>query len=116
MDVPILSHTLDKVRYFRNVLLSSEGPLVRIILQRDGHGSAEALLAAISDVSDEAANPLCVLHLCNAQAHLPVRRVRSKPPTFLYFRYDWDPFVDALMSEYGDANCEVVVFERDPTL
>jgi len=116
MNSPILSHTLDKVRYFRNVLLSSDGPLVRVILLRDGHGSEEALLAAVSDVSDEPANPLCVLHFCNAQARFPVRNVRPTPPTFVYFRYEADAFVEALLSEYGEANCEVVAFERDFTL
>jgi len=116
MDIPVLSHTLDKVRYFRNMLLSVGGPLVRIILLRGDHYAFGALHAAVSDVSDEPANPLCVLQPLNARASLPVKKVRPTPPTFVYFRCTRDAFVEALMDEYGEETCELVAFENDPTL
>ena len=115
MEVPVLSHTLDKVRYFRNVLLSSD-TMVRIILLREGDQAMGALLRAVSDVKDEPANPLCVIRCRNSQPMLPVHRVRGTSAILVYFRFTRDAFVEALMDEYGEENCELVAFEKDPTL
>ena len=116
MALPVFSHTLDKVRYFRNILLSSDQS-VRIILVRDRVGTMEALRHAISDVSDAPANPLCVIQTCSHKPTLPVRGpLRPTPPILVYFRVTQDAFVAALLDEYGEENCEVVAFEKDPTL
>jgi hypothetical protein len=112
----ILSHTLDKVRYFRNLLVSDTRS-VRIIIGNGDSKKIETLSLAISDMADQICNQVCLIDCYSSIPTLIIKTVvRSTPPILLYFRVAYDSFVDALVEEYGDDNCEVIVFEKDPTL
>jgi hypothetical protein len=116
---PILRHTLDKVRYFRNVFYGDD-TRIRIIIGPDRlTGKSAALYQALDDLhlSLSPANQVCLLSDRN---HIPRTLVRApkdnRVSILIYFRHVQDPFVEALLEEYGERNCEIVVFESDPTL
>ena len=111
-----LSHTLDKVRYFRNVLLS-DNHAVRIIIGSGDAKKLETLQMALSDTADQVCNQLCLINSYNSVPRMLVKgRVKDTPPILLYFRWKPDSFVEALINEYDEDECEVVIFEKDPTL
>ena len=116
---PVLRHALDKVRYFRNVLYGDD-LRVRIIIGDEASQKVTTLKQALSDVEmgSSLANQLCVLNPIDPIPWLPVKEPKDKSAAILvYFRWTrpgLDPFVEALIDEYGESNCEIVVFERDP--
>ena len=117
---PILSHTLDKVRYFRDLLIreASEGEPIHIIVGHGATGKTASFQQALDDVEMGyvLANQICILHCDDPIPFFPVRQPRDRHRAILvYFRCILDPFVDALLAEYGADNCEVILFERDPT-
>jgi len=112
----ILSHTLDKVRYFRNMLLS-DIHAVRIIIGKGDSKQVETLSEALSNMADQTCNQICLINCYNPVPKLIVKgRVKDAPPILLYFRWTYDSFVEALINEYSEENCEVILFEKDPTL
>lgn len=118
MNYPVLSHSLDKVRYFRNVLYGDD-LRVRIIVGAGATGKTSSLHMALDDVElgVHPANQLCILN-GEAMPFLPLKaeKIRDGSKAILvYLRWSVDPFVAALEAEYGD-QCEVVIFERDPTM
>ena len=127
-DYPVLRHALDKVRYFRNVLYGDD-KRVRIIVGDQASKKLTALRRAIEDVEmgPHLANQLCVLSPTNPVPWLAVKEPKDGTAAILvYLRWSLperslpermlDPFVEALLAEYGEANCEVVRFESDSTL
>ena len=111
MCAHVLRHTLDKVRYFRNLLVS-EDTRVRILIGTDS--LLHTLDLAIKDMKGVPVNGLAII-----TERLQVRYVESDTMTdresiLVFVREVHDKNADAIMEKYGD--CEVVVFERDPTL
>jgi hypothetical protein len=111
MCAHVLSHTLDKVRYFRNLLVS-EDTRVRILIGTDS--LLRTLDMAVKDMKGVPVNGLAII-----TERLQIRWVESDTMTdresiLIFVRQRHDKYADAIMEEYGD--CEVVVFERDPTL
>jgi hypothetical protein len=107
----VLCHTLDKVRYFRNLLIS-EDTRVRILIGTDR--LLQTLDMAIKDMKGVPVNGLAII-----TEHLQIRYVESDTMTdretiLIYVRRFHDSFTNTIMEEHGD--CEVIVFEKDPTL
>jgi hypothetical protein len=118
MEYPVLRHSLDKVRYFRNVLYGND-MRIRIIVGDQDSKKLTALRRAVEDVEmgPALANQLCVLTPTNPVPWLPLKEPKDGTAAILvYLRWTLDPFVEALLAEYGELNCEVVIFESDPTL
>jgi hypothetical protein len=123
MEYPVLRHSLDKVRYFRNVLYGNDMK-IRIIVGDQASKKMTALRRAVEDVEmgPHRANQLCVLTPTNPVPWLAVKEPKDGTAAILvYLRWSLperllDPFVEALLAEYGEENCEVVIFESDPTL
>jgi len=117
-EYPVLRHALDKVRYFRNVLYGDD-MRVRIVVGHGATGKTASLNQAIADVElgPNPANQLCVLSCMASIPQLPVKEPRSTVTAILvYIRWSLDPFVEALLAEYGEENCEIVIFKQDLTL
>ena len=116
---PILRHTLDKVRYFRNVFYGDD-TRIRIIVGPDRlTGKSAALYQALDDLhlSLSPANQVCLLNDRNNIPRTLVREPKdNRVAILIYFRHALDPFVEALLGEYGEGNCEIVIFEPNPTL
>lgn len=111
-----LAHTLDKVRYFRNLLLT-DNHAVRIIIGAGDSKKLETLQTALSDMADQVCNQICLINCYNSIPRMLVKgHVKDTPPILLYFRWRPDSFVDALVNEYDEDECEVILFEKDPTL
>jgi hypothetical protein len=123
MEYPVLRHSLDKVRYFRNVLYGND-MRIRIIVGDQASKKLTALRRAVEDVEmgPALANQLCVLTPTNPVPWLPLKEPKDGTAAILvYLRWplperSLDPFVEALLAEYGEGNCEVVIFDADPTL
>ena len=112
-----LSHTLDKVRYFRNLLITNETRTVRIIIGKEDSKKVETLSEALSDMADQTCNQICLINCYDPIPKLIVKGlVKDIPPILLYFRRTPDSFLEALINEYSEENCEVILFEKDPTL
>ena len=110
MCAHVLCHTLDKVRYFRNLLVT-EDSRVRILI---GHDSLiHTLNLAISDMKDVPVNQLAIIREYLPAKLMDTGKVIYGDPILVYIRRTHDAFANALMEEYGD--CEVIVFEKDPT-
>jgi hypothetical protein len=111
MDIPVLYHTLDKVRYFRNLLWGEEYQ-VRIILGKET--VLPLLQMALDDVKGRA-NQLILNWAYQCHPVLAIKGpTNTAPPILVYIRDSHDNFVKALLSEYSD--CEIVEFGKDPTL
>ena len=111
MCAHVLCHTLDKVRYFRNLLVT-EDTRVRLLIGTDR--LLQTLDMAIKDMKGVPVNGLAII-----TERLQVRYVESDTmidgeSILIFVRQIHDKYADTIMEEYGD--CEVVVFERDPTL
>ena len=108
MDV--LSHTLDKVRYFRHLLWGEEYQ-VRIIL---GKESVKPFLEfALEDVKGQLVNQLILMDY-GVPPFLAIKGpTRKTPPILVYIRNSYDAFVKAIENEYS---CEIITFDKDPTL
>jgi len=118
MEYPVLCHSLDKIRYFRNVLYGND-MRIRIIVGDQASKKMTALRRAVEDVEmgPARANQLCVVTPTNPVPWLPVKEPKNGSAAIVvYLRWLLDPFVEALLMEYGEENCEVVLFESDPTL
>jgi hypothetical protein len=119
MDYPVLSHSLDKIRYFRNVLYGND-KRIRIVVGDQASKKLTALRRAVEDVEmgPALANQLCVLTPTTPVPWLPLKEPKDRSAAILvYLRWTLpDPFVEALLAEYGEENCEVVLFDTDPTL
>lgn len=112
-----LSHTLDKVRYFRNLLITNETRAVRIIIGKGDSKKLETLYEALSDMADQICNQICLINSYDPIPKLVVKgRVKDIPPILVYFRWIPDSFLEALVSEYDEEDYEVILFEKDPTL
>ena len=110
-----LCHALDKVRYFRSILLDDGRPKVRIIVGGGATGKTMSLHQAIDDLKHVPVNRLCVLNESEPIPQLPVTGlVRNKEATLIYIRLSHDRLVDALLAEYDEEDRELVYFERDP--
>lgn len=116
MSVPVLRHALDKVRYFRNVLLDDGNPKVRIIVGGGATGKTSSLFQAINDLKDTPVNRLCVLNESEPIPQLQMAgptRIHGNP-ILIYIRLSHDTMVDALLDEYNKEDRELVYFEADP--
>ena len=110
-----LCHALDKVRYFRSILLDDGRPKVRIIVGGGATGKTMSLHQAIDDLKHVPVNRLCVLNESEPIPQLPVTGpVRNKEATLIYIRLSHDRLVDALLAEYDEEERELIYFERDP--
>ena len=110
-----LRHALDKVRYFRYVLLNDERPKVRIIVGHGATGKTHSLHQAIDYLPHVPVNQICVINATDPVPRMPVTGpVRDSDPTLIYIRWVHDAFVDALLAEYDEEDRELVYFERDP--
>jgi len=113
MSANVLSHTLDKVRYFRNLLITDDCR-VRIIIGSPGLFSA--LRLAVEDMKDVPTNQLVMI-----VEGMKLRLTRacscsSKKPILIYVRRLRDTFAEALINEYDCSDCsEIVEFDIDPT-
>jgi len=105
-----LRHTMDKVRYFRDLLTTDERK-VQIIV---GTGIAPLLEMAVADYKDVTFNQICVLYQWDPKptiiGHDPFHKT---PPILIFVRWIQDPFLEALQEEYSDH--DLVFFESDPT-
>lgn len=110
MCAHILCHTLDKVRYFRNLLIT-EDTRVRILIGTDS--LLHTLDLAVKDMKDVPVNQLAIIREYLPPKLMDTGKVIYGDPILVYIRRTHDAFANALMEEYGD--CEVVVFEKDPT-
>ena len=106
----VLSHTLDKVRYFRNLLVTEDVTRVRILIGHISH----ALNLAIRDMKGVPVNQLVILREHTSAKLIESEQVTNRDPILIYARRAHDAFANAIMEEYGD--CEVIVFEMDPSL
>ena len=106
----VLSHTLDKVRYFRNLLVTEDVTRVRILIGHISH----PLNLAIRDMKGVPVNQLVILREHTSAKLIESEQVTNRDPILVYARLTHDAFANRLMAEYGD--CEVIVFEMDPTL
>ena len=106
----VLSHTLDKVRYFRNLLVTEDVTRVRILIGHISH----SMNLAIRDMKGVPVNQLVILREHTSAKLIESEQVTNRDPILIYARRTHDAFVNAIMEEYGD--CEVIVFEMDPTL
>ena len=113
MSLHVLSHTLDKVRYFRNLLVT-EDIKVRILITGPTIDLFHTLDMAIRDMKDVPVNQLAILREGRNSRLTEAKIVTNRDLILVYVRRFHDSFANALMEEYGD--CEVIVFERDPTL
>ena len=111
MCAHVLRHTLDKVRYFRNLLVT-EDMRPRILIGTDS--LIHTLNLAVSDMKGVPVNQLILLREYVSPKLVETDKVLYGEPIMVYVRRTHDAFANALMEEYGD--CEVIVFERDPTL
>jgi len=114
---PVLRHALDKVRYFRNVLYGDD-MRVRIVVGHGATGKTNSLHNAVDDIElgSSSANQICLLNCEDSVPRILVRDPKDRRTAILiYFRWVLDDFVEALLREYGEANCEIVLFEPDPT-
>jgi len=83
-SVPTLFHALDKIRYFRNILLSDDKK-VRIIVGHWATGKTQSLRRAIDDLKYIPVNQVCVLKGGKPIPQLPVTGpLRSPRPILLY--------------------------------
>lgn len=128
MSVSVLRHALDKILYFRNVLLDEGRPKVRIIVGHGATGKTTSLHQAIDDLQHVPVNQLCVINATDPVPRMPVTGpvrsestagglhgvLRSSEATLIYIRWVHDEFVDALLAEYDEEDRELVYFERDP--
>jgi hypothetical protein len=117
-DYPVLSHSLDKLRYFRNVLYDDD-MRIRIVVGGGATGKTVSLHAAVRDIEmcENQGNQVCLLNCEDPTPRLLVKKPQDPSSVILvYFRWTLDSYVTALLEEYGSENCEVVIFERDPTL
>ena len=128
MAAATLRHALDKVRYFRSILLDDGRPKVRIIVGGGATGKTMSLHQAIQDLTHVPVNRLCVLNESEPIPQLPVTGLvrsestagglygasRSSEATLIYIRLSHDRLVDALLAEYDEEDRELVYFERDP--
>ena len=109
MPTYTLSHTMDKVRYFRD-LLTTEERNPQIIV---GHTVKPLLDMAIADYKDVAVNQVCLIYSWTKAPTLAVKgRTNNSDPILIHVRFMQDDFLDALKEEYH--GCDVVVFEPDP--
>ena len=111
MCAHVLCHTLDKVRYFRNLLIT-EDSRVRILIGTDR--LLHTLDLAVKDMKGVPVNSIALI-----TERLQIRWIESDTMTdresiLVFVRQVHDTYADKIMEEYGD--CEVVVFEGDPTL
>ena len=113
MSLPVLRHTLDKVRYFRNLLVT-EDIKVRILITGPTVDLFHTLDLAIRDMKDVPVNQLAILREGRNPRLTEAETATNRDLILVYVRRFHDSFANALMEEYGD--CEVIVFERDPTL
>lgn len=111
MCAHVLSHTLDKVRYFRNLLVT-EDMRPRILIGSDS--LLHTLNLALSDMKGIPVNQLVLLRQYVPPKLVETDKVLYGEPIMVYVRRTHDGFANAIMEEYGD--CEVIVFEKDPTL
>ena len=109
MCANVLRHTLDKVRYFRHLLVS-EDTRIRILIGTDN--LFHALDLALKDMKGVPVNQLAILGT-HMNLTMP-ETATAKEPILIHVRRTYDTFVETLLEEYGD--CEVIMFERDPTL
>ena len=106
-----LRHTMDKVRYFRDLLTTDERK-VQIIV---GPTVAPVLQYALDDYKDVPVNQVCIIYPWDAKPVLAVKGLtRNKSPILIFVRWIEDPFIKELQDEYKD--CDLVFFEPDPTL
>lgn len=118
MEYPVLCHSLDKVRYFRNVLYGDD-MRIRIVVGDQASKKMTALRRAVEDVEmgPHQANQLCVLTPTNPVPWLALKEPKDGTAAIVvYLRWVLDPFVEALLAEYGEENCEIIIFEHDSTL
>ena len=111
MSGHILRHTLDKVRYFRNLLVT-EDKRIRILIGTDS--LLHTLNLALDDMKGVSTNQLAIIREYLPPNLVDTGKILTGDPILVYIRRIHDTFANALMEEYGD--CEVIVFERDPTL
>jgi len=109
--VHILCHTLDKLRYFRNLLIT-EDTRVRILIGNDS--LLHTLNLALEDMKDVPVNQLAIIREYVPPKLIDTGKVLMGDPILVYVRRRHDTFANSLMEEYGD--CEVIVFEKDPIL
>jgi hypothetical protein len=107
----ILRHTLDKVRYFRNLLIT-EDTRIRILIGNDR--VIHTLNLALEDMKGVSVNQLAIIQEYLPPTLVDTGKVIKGDPILVYVRRVHDKFADALMEEYGD--CEIIVFEKDPLL
>ena len=101
--------TLEKTRYFRNLLLT-DNHAVRIII--GPCGKLHALYEALPTLVGLPLNPLCIIEQGNPVPRLVVlSQSRPGPPILVYLRTSHDALVDALVCDYGSEGCELVFFE-----
>jgi len=111
MCAHVLSHTLDKVRYFRSLLIT-EDMRPRILIGSDS--LLHTLNLAVDDMKGIPVNQLVLLRQYVPPKLVETDTVLYGEPILVYVRKTHDAFANAIMEEYGD--CEVIVFERDPML
>ena len=111
MSEHILEHSLDKVRYFRNLLVT-EDTRVRLLIGTDN--LLHTLDLALEDMKRVPVNQLVIIREYVPPKRMDTGKVIYGNPILVYIRRTYDAFANALMEEYED--CEVVVFEREPTL
>ena len=99
----VLSHSLDKVRYFRNVLYDKD-TRVRIVVGGAATGKTTALSQAVRDVEmcGNQGNQVCVMNCMDPTPWLVLKEPRDPRTAILvYFRWTLDSYVTALLEEYG---------------
>ena len=109
MSENTLSHTLDKVRYFRNLLVS-EDKCIRILIGTDRLFAA--LDMALKDMKDVKCNKLLIMY--DGKTQIKPDGILKEDFIQVFIKPAYDDTVVSMMETYSD--WEVVSFKKDPTL
>jgi len=91
---------------------------IRIVVGHGATGKTNSLHNAVDDVDmgSSQANQICLLNCEDPVPRILVREPKDRRTAIpIFFRWVLDDFVEALLREYGDTNCEIVLFKPDPT-
>ena len=109
MSEHILEHSLDKVRYFRNLLVSDD-KCMRILIGTDR--LFQALDMALKDMKEATCNKLLIMY--DGKTQMKPDGTLGEDFIQVFIRPAYDDTVVSMMETYSD--WEVVVFKKDPTL
>ena len=109
MSEYILEHSLDKVRYFRNLLISDD-KCIRILVGTDR--LFQALDMALKDMKGATCNKLLIMY--DGKTQMKPDGTLGEDFIQVFIKPAYDDSVISMMETYSD--WEVVVFKKEPML